>query len=189
MAEPAPKAALCQTIRERLRASLGDQVSEDALATIAEALADEHLRLGPEQDRLIDRPVPGTGDKAIYPIHDSDLKLIDESSALAVAVGAVAGSGWLGVLAKLIPLFYRLRRKRARIEGEPALVLLTLKRAPNPGWSVAEVRDHLKSEYGLERSEDRVRILLQELQDVRLADGTRTRFADEQQGRWFTVDV
>jgi hypothetical protein len=193
MPDPRLKVALRQAIQETLRSSQGDRLSDELRGGLAEALADEHFRLESElerdRERLIDRPIPFTGDKGIYPIHDSDLKLMDESTAVAVAVGAAASSGWLGVLTKLVCFHYRLRRKRGRLEGEPALTLLALKDAPEPGWTVRQVRDHLKTAYGLDRSENRVLALLQGLQDVRLNDGTRTRFADEQHDRWFTVDV
>jgi hypothetical protein len=187
--DPTSKAELQHTFESHLRTVINDDAIRDAVPTIAAEVTDEHLRLAQAGDRPLLSTVPFTGDRGTYVIHDNDLKFVDESTALAVALGLVTSSGWLGVLAKLISFLYRLRRKQARLEGEPALALLSVIDAPRTGWSVGRIRDHLAREYHLDRSEEEVKVLLQGLQDVRLVDGTRTKFADEQQGLWFKVDV
>jgi len=177
---------LSAAIGDQLRMTQGNRLPDDALQAFSESLAAEHLRLQPEPSRVIDPSLTESG--VVYPIHNADLKLMDESAAIAGALWALT-SNPIAVLGKLVALLYRLRRKRGRIEGETALALLALRDAPSRGWTVAEVRDYLEQAFGVTLSEDRVRTLLLSLKDVRLSDNTRTDFADEHQGRWFTVDV
>jgi hypothetical protein len=172
-------------IEDRLRTK-DNQLPGGAVPVFAEALAAEHRRLGPDPARVIDRSLTERG--VIYPIHDSDLKWMDESAALAGAFWALT-SNPIAVLGKLAALLYRLRRKRARLEGESALVLLALQDAPSRGWTVAELRDHLEQAQGVILSEEQVQALLHGLKNVRLSDNTCTDLADEHQGRWFTIDV
>jgi hypothetical protein len=182
----APIDKLSATIADHLQTVAQDRLPDGCLPLISESLAIEHLRLAPAQARVIDPSLNETG--TIYAIHNADLKLMDESTAIAGALWTLTNSP-LAVLGKLVALLYRLRRKRGRLEGETALALLVLKEAPNGGWTVAEVRDHLGSAFGVLLPEDRVLGMLNGLKDFRLSDNTLTDFADEHQGRWFAVDV
>lgn len=170
----------------RLRAALGNQLSEQAAISVAEAVLDEHLHLDPERDRLVERGILER--RVIYAIHDSDLKLIDESVALAVAAWSITGNPG-AVLAKLVPFLYRLRRNRVRLEGDVALTLLALKDGPRSGSTIVEVRDRLEQAYGRALTEEQVQATLSALKEVAHSDNKRSAFANVFEGRWFPVDV
>src|SRR3982750_4605904 len=147
-----PKAELATKIADHLRETEGDRLSEEAFPVFSAALAAEHLKLMDEESgkedpyRVIDPSLTEPG--VVYPIHNSELKLMDESTAIAGALWTLTNNP-IAVLGKLVALLYRLRRKRARLEGEDALALLALKDAPRRGWTVAQVRDHLKQAFGV----------------------------------------
>jgi hypothetical protein len=121
-----------------------------------------------------------------YAIHNEDLKLIDESMAIAAGLWALT-SNPITVLGKLLALLYRYRRKRARLTAEQGLVLLSLKQAPPRGWSEREILQYLRTQSDFQPEE--LRMILDSLKNVVLTDGKISDFVIEYQGCWKAIDV
>ncbi|HEX2671713.1 MAG TPA: hypothetical protein VHM25_12615 [Polyangiaceae bacterium] len=120
-----------------------------------------------------------------YVVHDGDLKLLEAVATLGVSILPLFKP--LTALPALIALLFRYRRKRARIDGEQAAVLLCLRAAPPGGYTSAELSAALPLRESL--SEDRVLQVLASLKSVLLEDGGRSDFVAESAGIWTAVDV
>jgi hypothetical protein len=160
------------------------QFLEESRGACAAELVREYEKLLPERDRFVNKSLNETD--TYYAIHNDDLKLIDESAAVAAGLWALM-SNPIAVIGKLLVLLYRYRRKRARLTGDQALVLLSLKNAPAVGWTAYDLHQDLKSTRDLPF--DKVREILQSLKNVPLDNGQLSDFVTEHQGRWRAIDV
>jgi hypothetical protein len=160
------------------------QVSQDSRGACTAELVREYEKLLPERDRYVNKSLNERD--TYYAIHNDDLKLIDESAAIAAGLWALM-SNPIAVIGKLLVLLYRYRRKRAKLTGEQALVLLSLKNAPAMGWTTYDLQQDLRSQRDLPL--DKVWAILQSLKNVPLDNGQLSDFVAEHQNRWRVIDV
>ena len=174
-------------LRPYLEEALAALPAEELEAVIAELPHELETTTPPEPavpQRWLER-ARGEAD-TWYAIHNDDLKLLGEASTVAVAVlGAVQSPA--GVVAGLVVLLYRYRRKRIRLDGEQGIVLRALKQAPPGGWGVEELALHLPP--GLEMGHAAIGARLETLKALTRADGSPTALVAERDGRWWAVDV
>jgi hypothetical protein len=157
------------------------QLPEEARDVCAAALLAEFQE---DSDRLLNRSL---NEKNIYyAIHNDDFKLIDESAAIAAALWTIY-SNPIAVIGKLLALLYRYRRKRAKLTQEQALVLLSLKQAPEGGWTVQDVTEHLPLKEPM--AVEAVQKVLDSLKSVTQADGKLTSFVTEHREHWLALDL
>jgi hypothetical protein len=120
-----------------------------------------------------------------YVVHEQDLKLLQDGVSVAVALIPVFKP--LTTLPTLVGLLFRYRRKRARIDGEQAAVLMCLRDAPPGGLKVADIPERLQLANAI--TEARVLEVLNGLRDLLLSDGTRSPFVAESGGYWTAADI
>ncbi len=124
-----------------------------------------------------------------YVYQSDDIKLLKEASLVTVGlVGLLMLSkGPVGLIGALVVLLWRYRRRRIELTGDEAIVLLTLKRAPDEGWRAEELSQNLPLK--TEMDTDQVTSILERLHEVKRKDGTRTKLVDHDDLRWWAVDV
>jgi hypothetical protein len=161
------------------------QLPEACRHTCTSELVTEHAKLVGDDYRYVNKS--WNESETYYAIHNEDLKLIDESAAIAAGLWALT-SNPIAVIGKLLALLYRYRRKRARLTVEQGLVLLSLKQAPPQGWSEREILQALRGQCNFRPEE--LHTILGSLKNVVRADGTTSDFVTEQpQGYWRAIDV
>jgi hypothetical protein len=163
------------------RTLCGLQLPEEARDVCAAALLAE---IQEDNDRRLDKSL--NEKNTYYAIHDDDFKFIDESAAIAAALWTIY-SNPIAVIGKLLALLYRYRRKRAKLTQEQALVLLSLKQAPESGWTAQDVAEHLPLKEPMTVEE--VQKVLDSLKSVTQADGKPTSFVTELREYWRALDV
>jgi len=171
-----------QQLRNRINNAFREaQMPEVALGVSTEDVLAEFL---PDAERLVEKSL--TEKETYYAIRDDDLKLLDESAAVAAGLWAIFNNP-VTIIGKLAVLLYRYRRKRVKLTNEQGIVLLTLKQAPAQGWNAEDVAKSLPLKSPMPPAA--VLTILQDLKRVRRADGVEISFVAEVKDSWLAVDV
>jgi len=125
--------------------------------------------------------------KRYYAIHNNDLRYMFLVGGMVAGVMS-AGIGSLSYIGSVIGLGIQYRRKRVGLSALQGVVLKALLDGETgQGMDAQTLSTHLPPE--LELSAEQVTEILQEMTDVRRTNGERTRLVDQNDGRWWTVDL
>lgn len=121
-------------LRPLFRQALADLPASLQDDVIAELRPHLDVTTPPVRDARHRRVDAGIGEvDTWYAVHDDDLKLVEECGKAALAFHAKP----VTALPSLVALLLRYRTKRIALSGDPAHVLLTLKKVPLTGASTA----------------------------------------------------
>ncbi len=125
--------------------------------------------------------------KHYYAIHHNDLRYMFLVGGMVAGVMS-AGIGSLSYIGSVVGLGIQYRRKRIELSALQGAILTALSKSnTGDGVDPQTLTTHLPP--GLELSTEMVTEILQEMTDVRRTNGERTRLVDQEDGRWWTVDL
>lgn len=137
----------------------------------------------PESDHLAVHRAIVHGDR-YYAIHDDELLALKETGALvSVLLGGALATKGLSVAAGFAVLVYKYFKNRVRLTADQALVLWALKEEKPDGMELVDVA------LAADLTGDTALAALESMRDIRKANGETTPLVDEEDGRWFAVNV
>jgi hypothetical protein len=120
-----------------------------------------------------------------YAVHDDDLKLLTEAAVVAAAAYA-AFPNPVSVIAGLVVLVFRFRRKRIRLDSNQAVVLRAI---AAQGPSGITLKDLLPSLPESLRQEGLVATIITGLTKARKDDGSSAKLLEQEHDRIYAVDI
>ncbi len=166
--------------------SLPSSAQKEILKTLTGQLDSLDIQISPRFDRLRGVHTDLSGKSSSYAIHNDDLGLLKESITVAAALYAALQNP-VAIIGGLVFLLYTYRKKRVKLTARQAVVLQSLKKAGEPGWSAHDLSLYLPLRLAI--SDDEIEAILAELSNIRQEDGTLTSLTSCQSGYWRAVDV
>ena len=162
-----------------------DAVPEEQRAEVEEAIVAVLIRSSNTDDseiRTIERRLSRPG--GYVAVRTSDVDLL--KSAIGFALAFKAG-GPIGGLAALILVLWEYRIKQVHLTVEDGLLLLSLRKAPTDGWTLAELQQEIPED--AEDSSEDLSTRLNRLKRARDQSGREFPLVAEVDGRWRTLDL
>ena len=156
----------------------------DALIDAIEPHLERHEPTVEETERGVNRDIFG---KQYYAIHNNDLRYMFLVGGMIAGVMG-AGIGSLSYIGSIVGLGIQYRRKRIELTGLQGVILKALMDSQTAdGIDAHTLSTHLPPELDLDP--EQIEEVLQEMTDITRSNGERTRLVDQEDGRWWTVDL